>query len=173
MCFLELTHYFFDYFENICTSSYYHHQIGNMNHQTLFRVRSWNYGMRYMSRYACTFVASTWSTDGLAPLGARTSVSTVMIKVMTYITYIYIHIQHWHLKGEHFMINYTYMYDMLRIPLSKICIHVLDFAIIPQSWQEADASRQWYPSDETTTLNMRWFYISVLPTFFCAIFSFY
>ena len=31
--------------------SYYHHQIGNMNYNPLFRVRSWNNGMRCMSLY--------------------------------------------------------------------------------------------------------------------------
>ena len=31
--------------------SYYHHQIGNMNYYPLFRVRSWNNGVRCMSFY--------------------------------------------------------------------------------------------------------------------------
>ena len=31
--------------------SYYHNQIGNMNHYPLFRVRSWNNGVRCMSLY--------------------------------------------------------------------------------------------------------------------------
>ena len=31
--------------------SYYHHQIGSMNYYPLFRVRSWNNGMRCMSFY--------------------------------------------------------------------------------------------------------------------------
>ena len=31
--------------------SYYHHQIGSMNYHPLFRVRSWNNGMRCMSLY--------------------------------------------------------------------------------------------------------------------------
>ena len=35
----------------MCTLSYYHHQTGSMNHQPLFRVRSWNNGMRCMSYY--------------------------------------------------------------------------------------------------------------------------
>ena len=30
----------------MCTLSYYHHQIGSMNHLLLFRVRSWNNDMR-------------------------------------------------------------------------------------------------------------------------------
>ena len=35
----------------IYTLSYYHHQIGNMNYYPLFRVRSWNNGMRCLSLY--------------------------------------------------------------------------------------------------------------------------
>ena len=37
--------------ERIYILSYYHHQIGSMNHYPLFRVRSWNNGMRCMSLY--------------------------------------------------------------------------------------------------------------------------
>ena len=37
--------------ENIHTLSYYHHQIGSMNYYLLFRVRSWNNGMRFISFY--------------------------------------------------------------------------------------------------------------------------
>ena len=37
--------------ENIYTLSYYHHQIGSMNYYPLFRVRSWNNGVRCMSFY--------------------------------------------------------------------------------------------------------------------------
>ena len=35
----------------IHTLSYYHHQIGSMNYYPLFRVRSWNNGVRCMSFY--------------------------------------------------------------------------------------------------------------------------
>ena len=35
--------------EYIYTLSYYHHQIGSMNYYPLFRVRSWNNGVRCMS----------------------------------------------------------------------------------------------------------------------------
>ena len=35
----------------MCTLSYNHHQIGSMNHKSLFRVRSWNNGIRCMSYY--------------------------------------------------------------------------------------------------------------------------
>ena len=40
--------------ERIYTLSYYHHQIGSMNYYPLFRVRSWNNGMRCMSLYILT-----------------------------------------------------------------------------------------------------------------------
>ena len=36
---------------NIYTLSYYHHQIRSMNYYPLFRVRSWNNGVRCMSFY--------------------------------------------------------------------------------------------------------------------------
>ena len=41
--------------ERIYTLSYYHHQIGSMNYYPLFRVRSWNNGMRCMSLYILLF----------------------------------------------------------------------------------------------------------------------
>ena len=37
--------------ERIYTLSYHHHQIGSMTYYPLFRVRSWNNGMRCMSLY--------------------------------------------------------------------------------------------------------------------------
>ena len=37
--------------EIIYTLSYYHHQIGSMTYYPLFRVRSWNNGMRCLSLY--------------------------------------------------------------------------------------------------------------------------
>ena len=37
--------------ERIYTLSYHHHQIGSMNYYPLFRVRSWNNGMRCMSLF--------------------------------------------------------------------------------------------------------------------------
>ena len=39
----------------MCTLSYHHHQIGSMNHKPLFRVRSWNNGMRCMSYYVLLY----------------------------------------------------------------------------------------------------------------------
>ena len=43
--------------ERIYTLSCYHHQIGSMKYYTLFRVRSWNNGMRCMSLYILTNMA--------------------------------------------------------------------------------------------------------------------
>ena len=37
--------------ERMYTLSYYHHEIGSMNHYPLVRVKSWNNGMRCMSLY--------------------------------------------------------------------------------------------------------------------------
>ena len=50
VCF-QFTHFPCDDWENIYTLSYYHHQIGSMNYYPLFRVRSWNNGVRCMSLY--------------------------------------------------------------------------------------------------------------------------
>ena len=48
LCF-QFTNLSFDDCVNI--SSYYHNQIRNMNHQPLFRIRSWNNGMHWMPCY--------------------------------------------------------------------------------------------------------------------------
>ena len=48
---IQLTHLSYDDCENMCTLSYYHHQIGSIIHFLLFRVRSWNNVMRGMSLY--------------------------------------------------------------------------------------------------------------------------
>ena len=53
VCF-QFFHFLCDDWENIYTLSYYHHQIGSMNYYPLFRVRSWNNGMRCMSCYLLT-----------------------------------------------------------------------------------------------------------------------
>ena len=50
VCF-QFTHYPCDYWDNIYTLSYCHHRIGSMNYYPLFRVRSWNNGVRCMSFY--------------------------------------------------------------------------------------------------------------------------
>ena len=46
---VQFTHFSLDDWENIYTLSYNHHQIGGMNYYPLFRVRSWNSGVRCMS----------------------------------------------------------------------------------------------------------------------------
>ena len=48
--------------ERIYTLSYYHHQMGSMNYYPLFRVRSWNNGMRCMSLY----ILLKWGSHRLA-----------------------------------------------------------------------------------------------------------
>ena len=48
---LQLTHFSCDDWENLYTLSVYHHEIGSMNYYPLFRVRSWNNGVRCMSCY--------------------------------------------------------------------------------------------------------------------------
>ena len=50
MCF-QFTQFLCDDWDNIYTLSDYHHEIGSMNYFPLFRVRSWNIGMRCMSLY--------------------------------------------------------------------------------------------------------------------------
>ena len=58
VCF-QCTHCLCDDWENIYTLSYYQHQIGSLNYHPLFRVRSWNNGMRCMSFYIliqCTLI---------------------------------------------------------------------------------------------------------------------
>ena len=50
VCF-KFTHFLCDDWDNVYTLSHYHHQIGSMNYYPLFRVRSWNNGMRCMSFY--------------------------------------------------------------------------------------------------------------------------
>ena len=55
VCF-QFTHFSCDDWENIYSLSYYHHQIGSMNHYPLFRIRSWNNGVRCMSFYILMLV---------------------------------------------------------------------------------------------------------------------
>ena len=50
ICF-QFTHFSCDDWENIYTLFYFHHEIGSMNYYPLFRVRSWNNGVRCMSFY--------------------------------------------------------------------------------------------------------------------------
>ena len=53
VCF-QFTHLLCDDWENIYTLSHYHHQIGSVSFDPLFRVRSWNNGMRCISFYVLT-----------------------------------------------------------------------------------------------------------------------
>ena len=50
VCF-QFTHFPCDDWDNIYILSCYHQQIGSMNYYPLFRVRSWNNGVRCMSFY--------------------------------------------------------------------------------------------------------------------------
>ena len=50
VCF-QFTHSPCDDWENIYTLFYHHHQMGSMNYYPLFKVRSWNNGVRCMSFY--------------------------------------------------------------------------------------------------------------------------
>ena len=43
---IQVTHFSYDDYENVCTLSYNLHQIGSMTHLPLFRVRSWNNDVR-------------------------------------------------------------------------------------------------------------------------------
>ena len=54
MCF-HYTHFPCDDWDNIYTSSHYD-QIGNVNYYPLFRVRSWNNGVRCMSFYILLWI---------------------------------------------------------------------------------------------------------------------
>ena len=57
VCF-QFTHSPCDDWENIYTLSDYHYQIGSMNYYPLFRVRSWNNGVRCMS--FCILMPVCW-----------------------------------------------------------------------------------------------------------------
>ena len=61
------THFCFDLCEDTYTSSYYHHQIGSMNHLPLFRFRSWSNGMRCMSFYVLIALAIQVALHPVAP----------------------------------------------------------------------------------------------------------
>ena len=54
VCF-KFTHFSCDDWENIYTFSYYHHQIESMNYYPLFRIRSWNNGVRCMSFFILSY----------------------------------------------------------------------------------------------------------------------
>ena len=59
----QFNHFPCDDWDNIYTFSYYHHQIGSMNYYPLFRLRSWNNGVRCMSFY---ILMSSWSAFRLS-----------------------------------------------------------------------------------------------------------
>ena len=64
---------------NIYTLFYYHHQIGSMNYYPLFRVRSWNNGMRCMYFYILTIgvkpVKDVWIILVKAPRQSPTNLT--------------------------------------------------------------------------------------------------
>ena len=72
VCF-QFTYFLCDDWDNIYTVSYYHHQIGSMNYYPLFRVRSWNNGMRFISFYIHILIISTLYKNVLYP-GSWTTV---------------------------------------------------------------------------------------------------
>ena len=45
-----IRYYFYDDCGNICTTFWFHNHTGN-NHKQLFKMRSWNNGMRYVFYY--------------------------------------------------------------------------------------------------------------------------
>ena len=63
VCF-QFTHFPCDDWQNTCTLSYYHHQIGSMNDHPLFRVMSWNSGMHCMTLYIVIIII--WSQNGFS-----------------------------------------------------------------------------------------------------------
>ena len=64
VCF-QFTHFSCDNRENIYTLYYYHHQIGSMNYYPLFRVRSWNNGVRLCLSIFVWLITSTMALNTL------------------------------------------------------------------------------------------------------------
>ena len=54
--FFQLTYSSFECYENICILSHYYHQIRNMSHKSLSMVRSWNNGIRSVTRYVFLYI---------------------------------------------------------------------------------------------------------------------
>ena len=76
---IQLTHFCYDDCENTCIWSYYHHQIGSMTRLPLFRVRSWNNGMRCVSLYIllnCATAAADWIFKRKAMFSLPTALSS-------------------------------------------------------------------------------------------------
>ena len=67
----------------IYTLSYYHHQIGSMNYYPLFRVRSWNNGMRCMSLYILMVKVFYWTPRGVQPQISPKNTWTQMVNYHT------------------------------------------------------------------------------------------
>ena len=67
--------------ENMYTLSYYDHQIGSMNHYPLFRVRSWNNGVRCMYFYILIINSEVWTVSQCLRLGHGTMICTVCLSV--------------------------------------------------------------------------------------------
>ena len=65
---IQLTHLSYDDCENTRSLSCCHHQVGSMTHSPLFRVRSWNIGMRRMSLNILNGSDSGLLPDGTKPL---------------------------------------------------------------------------------------------------------
>ena len=87
VCF-QFTHFPCDDWENIYTLSYYHHRIGSMNYNPLFRVRSLNNGVRCMSFYI--LIKSEVSTFPIIVICFRGCVSEMVVLPYSVIYYIYI-----------------------------------------------------------------------------------
>ena len=83
VCF-QFTHFPSDDWENIYTLSYYHHQSGSMNYYPLFRVRSWNNGVRFMSFCILSKEWSNTQKGWLMPPRVRLPLCTVTQQWVTY-----------------------------------------------------------------------------------------
>ena len=97
--------------ERIYTLSYYHHQIGSMYHYPLFRVRSWNNGMRCMSIFLSR--CSVWTQ--------RNGSSNIIAKIASYWI--------WH---KMFYLTFIRFRDtqLMRIDLNQYRSHCIWFWII-------------------------------------------
>ena len=67
---IQLHHFSYDDCENMCSSFYYHHQIGSMTHLPLIRVRSWNNGMYCMSFYFLITAFLLWRPEHCRQTGS-------------------------------------------------------------------------------------------------------
>ena len=63
---IQLTHFSNGNCENTCTLSYYHHHIGSMTYLSLFRVRSWNNGLRCVSLCILMLISFTEVTCNIS-----------------------------------------------------------------------------------------------------------